>query len=329
MKPSSVPAALRELADKLPLGNAERAIAKHAEKPQRESRRMIAQHIDHQARQSRLHATDVAAILGLEGARKTGHTVWLEKRGMLENWSGNEATEAGTFLEPSILDYAERELGPLQRNVFCEANGLDFPLAATLDSRVIESGVPAEAKTSGIVGPLFGQWGEAGSDDVPMLYLVQLSVQMLCAEAEFAHLYALLGGRGFVAYRVHRDDDVIREIVERCGAWWNAHITNGLEPTITEPIPMEIIKRIKRQPNKTVELYEDATQAVAEYEAAKATGSAADKTLEAAKSKLIAMLGDAEAGVLPDGRQVTFLQQSRKGYTVSDTTFRTLRIKKA
>lgn len=288
---------------------------------------MIAQ-LNHTERQNALHSTDVPSILQLEGARKSDHTVFLEKTGRLDPDKGSDATEAGKYLEPSVLDFAEQQLGPLERNIRCEAKGLGFPLVSTLDARVQRTGVPTEAKTTGIVGPVFGEWGDEGSDIVPQLYLVQTSIQMLCSESDMAYLYALIGGRGFVAYRIHRDEEVINAIVEQCDRWWDRHIVKGIEPTLREPIPMEVLKRMRRQPEKTIELYEDASQIVLEYEAATATKSAAEKTHEALKSKLITLLGDAEAGTLPDGRKVTYLQSTRRGYTVDETTYRTMRIKK-
>lgn len=283
--------------------------------------------LNHTDRQTRLHSTDVSAILGLS-PYTTDHTVWLEKTGRIDPWKGNSATDMGSRLEAPIVDLAESELGPMERQPLCIAQGLDFPLAATPDGRVIATGDVLDAKTSGIVGPLHGEWGDADSDVVPQYYLVQFSVQMLCAEADLHHTYALLGGRGVVRYRVNRDEDVTREIVERCGRWWHLHIDKGIEPTLTEPMPLEIIKRLRRQPSKTVELFDDAALAVAEYEAAKAVKSAAEKTCEVAQSKLIAMLGDAECGQLPDGREVCYLTQNRKGYTTLDTSFRVLRVRK-
>lgn len=285
--------------------------------------------LNHTDRATRLHSTDVAAILGLPGARKIAHEVWLEKSGRLEPTRGNKSTDAGKRLEPAVLDEAEDVLGPLNRNVLCVASGLDFPLAATLDGRVIATGEPVEAKTTGIVGPVFGEWGEENTDAIPQTYLVQTTVQMICSGAELNHVFALIGGRGFVRYRVLRDEELVGALVERLARWWDLHITKGVEPTITEPLPLDVLKRLRRQPEKTIDLYDDAIQAAAELDAAKATKSAAEKTCEAAQSKLITMLGDAEAGRLSDGRLVTFLQSTRKAYAVDETTFRTLRIRKA
>lgn len=287
---------------------------------------MIA-HIDEVDRQSRLHSTDVSAILGLN-SKRTGHTVWLEKMGRLEPWQGNDATEMGNWLEPSILNIAESELGPFNRNVVCHAENTNCPIAATLDAQFIAAPTVVEAKTSGIVGPVYGEWGDEGSDVVPPGYLVQNLVQMLCAEAELVHLYALLGGRGIVRYRINRAEDVIASIVEQCERWWDRHIEKRIEPALTEPVPMEIVKRLRRQPSKTISLYPEDLATVAEYEAAKELKLSAEKSCAAAQSKLLMLLGDAEAGTLPDGRTVTYLETTRRGYTVDETTFRTLRIKK-
>lgn len=284
--------------------------------------------INHEERAKSLHSTDVAAILNLN-PRRSGHTVFLEKHGRLEPWSGNDATEMGNWLEPSILNIAESELGPLSRNVVCRATTVDCPLVATLDAQFVDANPIVEAKTSGIVGPIYGEWGDELSDVVPQQYLVQASVQMLCSGAELVHLYALLGGRGIVRYRILRDDELIAAIADQASAWWDRHVTKGIEPERTEPVPMEIVKRLRRVPSKTIELNGDSDLLVAEFEATRAAKSAAEKLHEAAKSNLIMALRDAEAGRLQDGRLVTFLESQRRGYVVDDTTFRTLRVKKA
>jgi hypothetical protein len=38
-------------------------------------------------------------------------------------------------------------------------------------------------------------------------------------------------------------------------------------------------------------------------------------------------LGDAEGGLLPDGRLITFMETHKKAYSVKASTFRSLRIK--
>jgi putative phage-type endonuclease len=285
------------------------------------------QQINHVERRQRLHATDVPAILGLS-PKTTAREVQLNKQGRLEPWNGNDATEAGSILEPSIVALAERELGPLERQPLCIAENVGFPLAATPDGRVIATNETLDAKTSGITGPIYGRWGDEGGDEVPDYYLVQVSVQMICTGAKLAHVYALLGGRGIVRYRIPRDEEVIAAIVARCKDWWRNHIELGIDCESTEPLPLEVVKRLRREPNKIIELPADAESAVAHFEAIKASKSTATKAYEAAQSRLIEMLGDAEAGRLPDGRILGYPLRQRKGYTVADCEYRQLTIKK-
>lgn len=278
-------------------------------------------------RNSRCGATDGAAILGVSPYRTAWET-WAEKTGRLEPNNGNAATSMGQRLEPAILDHAEAELGPLVRGELVWAPRIELPLAATLDARLKMTGVPVEAKTSGIVGPLYGEWGEPDSDVVPANYLVQVTLQMICTESELAYLYALLGGRGIVRYRIARDEELARALVQQLAAWWDRHIVRGIEPERTAAVPLEVAKRLKKTPNKVITLDDSASPVIGEYELAKAEKSAAEKRADAAQASLLLLLGDAEGAALPDGRLLTYCEQHRKGYTVQDASYRVLRIKK-
>jgi putative phage-type endonuclease len=266
-------------------------------------------------------------VLGLS-PWKSAWTVWAEKVGLIEPWNGNEATRAGKRLESAILDHAEEDLGTtLERNLVCWAPDT-LPIAATLDAR-IPHGAPVEAKTSGIVGPVYGHWGDADSDEIPDVYLIQVSVQMLCTAAEFAWLFALLGGRGIVRYRVQRDDAVLRQIGEFCGDWWQRHVVGGIEPERTDPVPLDVVKRMRRTPNKTIEFDDVTTELVTAWEEAKAARRGTEKAVDDLQSEILLRLGDAEMAVLQDGREFSYMLQERKGYTVEPGTMRVARIRKA
>lgn len=277
-------------------------------------------------RRKRLGASDVAAVLGLSPWR-SAYEVWLEKTGRLEQWNGNAATRAGTRLESAVLDHAEEDLGvKLFRNVLVKTDG---PLSATLDAQDRTENVPVEAKTSGIVGPVQGRWGDVDTDEVPEVYLVQLCVQMLVTDAEMAYLYALLGGRGIIRYRVQRDDATVNAIRDAAVAWWDKHVIGGVEPERTTPVPLEVVKRLKRQPNKVIEFDDETTRLVGEWEAAKAAKRLAESGVEDLQSEILLRLGDAEMAVMQDGREFCFMEQLRKGYTVADGTMRVARVRKA
>ena len=284
--------------------------------------------IDHAERSSRLGATDVPVILGLS-PRRTQHELWLEKTNRLEPWAGNDATKIGNMVEPGLLDYAEDKLGPLDRDVRLWCEDVDYPLAATCDAIVRDSGEVVEAKSSGLVGPVYGDWGEAGTDEIPDYYLVQVTAQLLCAKTDGGHLFSLLGGRGVVAYEIPRADWLCEQIVNRCGEWWETHIVHGVEPELTQAPDLEVVKRVRREAGKQIGLHPSIAELVEQWEESKAEAAAAKKNADACKALLIHKLGDAESGEIPGVGELTYFEQQRKARHVGACKFRTLRLRKA
>lgn len=278
-------------------------------------------------RKKRLGATDVSAVLGLNPYR-TAYEVWLDKRDLLEPWEGNAATELGSRLEPALLDEAEARWGELQRNVVAVCG--DAPIAATLDGWLVDREEVVEAKTAGLLSDFadVGEWGEEYTDEIPEQYVIQTQVQLLCTGAKVARVIALVNGRGILTYTILRDDAVCEIIRTKCSDWWQRHIAEGIEPEKTIPPAIDVIKRIRREPNSVVSLDQEACDLVDYLEVAKTAAKAANEEVERVKAQLCLSLGTSEGGLLPDGRMVTYLEQKRKEYTVAEAKFRVLRVKK-
>lgn len=274
-------------------------------------------------RKKAIGASDVAAILGVS-PYASAWDVWATKTGKVEDWEGNEATRLGQRFEAAILDYAEDELGQLRRNVRIVHPSL--PIASTLDAQCRGSQRPVEAKTSGLAGPLYGDWGLAGTNEVPENYLVQVHCQLLCTGADLGYLFALLPGRGIVRYEIERSDKLCDQLGSVLDAWWTRHVIGDVEPS-RDKASMEIVKRMKRVPNKAIEL--DLSTELESLEACKQAIKDAEQQKELIEKSILTQLGDAECSILPDGRQVTYFSQTTKPYSVEAKTYRVLRIKKA
>jgi putative phage-type endonuclease len=283
-------------------------------------------------RTSRIGASDAAAILGVS-SYKTPYEVWLEKTKRAKPEGDSQFTGIGKKLEPIILDHAEEELGSLDRDIFIPAPG-GLPLGATLDAQVLSTGDVVEAKTSGMTkgAPVVGYWGEEGTDHIPQEYLVQTQLQMFCAGAEVAHVYALLGGWPVVKYLVRYDKELASILTEQLTQWWHTHIIGDIPPDASTVTP-EILKRVIRQPESVIEIDQTATfrlrTIIDDLEMAKAKKKEIEEQAELLQGQLILALGDAEAAKLADGTQITYLESHRKGYTVQPKSYRTLRIKEA
>jgi predicted phage-related endonuclease len=244
--------------------------------------------------------------------------IFIQKTQGIDTFTGNQATDAGLRLEESVLTWAAERLGPLNPGDWCvHENGVN---ACTLDGTTASRDI-VEAKTTGIVGPGSpSQWGEEGSDEIPDYYLVQVQTQMLVTGARRAFVPALIGGRGFVMFVVLANVDVQEAIRESSEQFWTEHVQAGVAPDGVRP-SLEILKRMRREPGKVVDLPDDLAS---EYLTAQAVEKEAVAAAAAAKAALISSLGDAEGGKWSGG-MFTFYEQSRAESVSKASTFRVLR----
>lgn len=276
-----------------------------------------------QARKKQIGASEVAALAGCS-PYTTPWEVWATKTGKISDWAGNEATRAGNRFESVILDHAEADLGDLERDIRYIDDHV--PLAATLDGQSRADCKPVEAKTTGLVGPVVGTWGEQDSADVPDHYALQVAAQCICSNTSEGYLYALIAGRGIVRYKLHVPESLktgIRELVDR---WWHTHIIQGIEPELTNT-KLDVVKRLHVEEGKFVNLTQ--TDLIDNWLDAKEQAKTAKAFADSLQAQVLATLGDAERGQLPDGRLITNLETVRqdKAREAKETRFRTLRIK--
>jgi putative phage-type endonuclease len=247
----------------------------------------------------------MAAILGLD-PRRNAYDVWLEKTGKLDEQPGNDAMYAGTMFEDGVLQFAEQELGKLTRNQYRSARDRGIPLGANIDAILVDSGIPVEAKTAGLFGPIRETWGVENTDEVPDRVLIQATVHMICSVSEMCHVAAFLGGRGFQMFTVGRDASVVDIVSETAVQFWQRNVLADIPPDNTLPNASSI-KRIRRQPESIVEIGSDL---VLEWLAAKETLKAAEKAKEEKEIAMLTALGQAEGGTTEIG-MLTYLPQSR------------------
>jgi putative phage-type endonuclease len=275
-----------------------------------------------EARRGWIGSSDVAAILGVS-KYNNAYGVWLEKTGQLIPESNSKASKAGNRFESGVLDEAEETLGLIERNVHLKAAGLPFPLASNMDGQVVATGKPVEGKTAGLFGPLDGEWGDEGTDQIPEPYIAQSQAHLLVSNKELCHVPTFLAGRGFVMFEVPRNEEVIKYIVDRCGKFWE-HVQKGTAPEFKAP-PLSVVKRFRRQPNKIIDIPAEkfmVCQQIREHI------REAEKAKDQADAELLTALGDAEAGKCSHGT-VSYNLIDRKGYTVAPTSYRSLKFKKS
>jgi putative phage-type endonuclease len=183
-------------------------------------------------RRKAIGGTDVAAILGLS-KWSSPMQVWLNKRGMTEA-SDNPQMAWGRRLERPILEgYADHVGHPITF-----ANPYEFlkspvvkVLGASLDARWADGDQrPVDAKN--IRWKNQQDFGEAGSDIIPIYYACQLAVQMHVTDTPTADLAVLFSGQQLEVFTLYRDMEVESMILEKVEAWWERHIVQGIPPEV-------------------------------------------------------------------------------------------------
>ncbi len=263
-------------------------------------------------RHRHIGSSDVPAILGLSPWKTRNDIYWEKVAPPDAPGEATEAMEMGNFLEGPLLEYAAAELGvKLLRNQFRVSPGVDNGiLAANFDALVQGKPWLIEAK---YVGPnSVAEWGEPGTDEVPTHVAAQVQEQMYVGDIELAWIPVFVAG--FRAerrlYRVCRCAEITGDLVGELIRFWQEHVLAQIPPDPSIPPPIEALVARLRQPGTVVELPAEAPGWVELYEHARYTANVAEQDKENAKRSLLAMLGDAEAGRLPDGRLVAFRLQN-------------------
>lgn len=182
-------------------------------------------------RRTAITATDAAMILGLS---KFGGPmdVFLDKTGQGIEKEVSGPMEWGRRLErPILIAYADAIGGGIAfRDSYELTRSKLFPLiGATLDAVRLDDGRPVDAKNVRFPS---AEWGESGTDKIPLYYACQLYVQMFVEEKDVADLAVLFGGQDFRIYTLHRNEETMTAIVDRCLAFWLAHVETLTPPPV-------------------------------------------------------------------------------------------------
>ncbi len=186
-------------------------------------------------RKTYIGASDSAAVMGLS-QYKTPYRLWLEKTGRVEpeDISQKPAVIAGNLLEPVVGQWYTMQTGRRLARVNSVLRHPDYDFIATnLDYRVIGEKRNVECKTtSERAAYASGEWGEAGTNQIPSAYLVQCMHEMIVTGYRVCDLAVLIGGGDFRVYTINYDGELAAQIIAGCVDFWR-HVTEDIEPPMT------------------------------------------------------------------------------------------------
>lgn len=275
------------------------------------------------ARRRFIGSSDAPAIAGVDEHRSP-MAVYLEKVFEVADLPNAGPIARGNRYEPVLLDWAAEELGvEVERDIFVPSwDGIN---SCNLDGRVKGKREGVEAKFTG----MGAEFGEPMTDQVPDRVIIQAHHQMYVAELDLVWVPVLLARfdrPAEVMYRVERNDDLVRAVVEMNRKFHVDYILTKTPPPLSGPPALDVIRRIQREPGTVVAIESELVRA---WEAAKERKKLGEREEGSAKAALLAALGDAEVGDFGDPEKwFTYYEQKRDGYTVAPTTFRVPRMKR-
>ncbi|MBT7876943.1 MAG: hypothetical protein HN738_02555 [Gammaproteobacteria bacterium] len=167
--------------------------------------------------------TDVGCLLGV--GFKSPYELWEEKTGRGKEFSMNEAMRWGLALEDVLrVRYAE-ETGHKVDTIEPVRHPkhewwVGSPDGVTPD-RVLE------IKTARFQGD---DWGNPGTDQVPMGYYCQVQWYMAALSLDKADIAVLFSGQDFAIYHVERDDKCLKSLYKKAKSFWEKNVKEDIPP---------------------------------------------------------------------------------------------------
>jgi putative phage-type endonuclease len=238
-------------------------------------------------RQTGVGSSEVAAALGL--SKWTSRLeLYRRKVGELPPQDETMAMRFGHAVEPFILSEYERERDvTLVRSPDTMRKGI---LLAHLDGW-LPNQLVVNAKTA---RSRLG-WGEPGSAEMPVDYLLQETAEMIIADVRIAHVPVLFFGSAIEVYELKLDNELAQMIMAGVDDFWSRVLQHDPPPPgtlaeINERWPISIARRVELPPNVARQWHE--------LIATKTHLAALESDAERMEAQIKLAMGDAEVATI-------------------------------
>jgi len=265
-------------------------------------------------RRTGIGGSDSAAVLGLS-PYKSPVDVWLDKTGQSDETPDNTAMQWGRLLEATIRqNYAEttgrivdvpREIlrAKTVPHILANVDGL------TNDGRVLEVKTARSDK----------EWGEAGTDQIPRHYLLQVQHYMLVTERPVADVAVLIGGQDYRVYTVNADAELHRLMAAHYAAFWR----KVEERTPPEPVSYADVQAIygRTSRNVSVEATPEIAEALSKLRDRRIIHHSYEEEIEHLQAIIMKHMGEADTLTI-GGREVVTWRTSKPPITLDKKKLR-------
>lgn len=252
--------------------------------------------------------SDAAAVVGLNPF-SSPYALWAEKTGKVPGFSGNLATEVGTYLEEFVAQKFAVEAGKKVRKCNQSFFNSDYPWAiANIDREIIGEDAGLEIKTTSELNMKKFNGGE-----YPANYYCQCVHYLAMTGKQRWYLAVLIGNREFKTFTIERDEAEIAALMAAEADFWEM-VKNNTPPVADgSRATTEAIKTIYAESSgDTVDLTLEAA-ALSQYIALGKQISELETMRDEAANKIKSFMGEAGGGEC-DGFRVSWKASTRRTF---------------
>lgn len=253
--------------------------------------------------------SDMPIILGLS-SYKTPYQLYLEKIG-----------EVDTSQDMTEYQYWGHQLESVIRDEFAKRNNV---AVETPDTAIhpfhdylrgnVDGFIPAwnavlEVKCSASF--MAHQWGEDGSDTIPMSYLVQVAHYCAVLDADCAYIAVLIGGNEYRQFKYIRDLELESTVIDAAKKFWEC-VQTRTAPAPINQIDLKLMYP-KHDPEKTITVEPDIKDQLTTLADTRFKIKALSEVEEKHKFNIMQFMQDAECLTDESGRPIVSWKANKRG----------------
>lgn len=252
--------------------------------------------------------SDAAAVVGLN-AYTSPYSLWAEKTGKVPGFSGNLATEVGTYLEEFVAQKFAQETGKKVRKCNLSFLNSEYPFAiANIDREIVGEDAGLEIKTTDSLNLKKFKGGE-----YPANYYCQMVHYLAVTGKQRWYLAVLIGNKEFKWFVLDRDEAEIAALMGAEADFWEL-VKKDIPPAVDgSKATSEAINAIYANSNDTVVDLHSFGMDMRRYMALKQQAKELDTQAEEIANHIKATMGEAGRGECADYK-ISWKSQTRRTF---------------
>lgn len=253
--------------------------------------------------------SDMPIIMGLS-SYKTPYQLYLEKIGESETSNEMSAPQYwGSMLESVIRDEFSKRNNVIVETPETIIHPFNDFLRANIDGFIPEWNAILEVKCASSF--VSHEWGEDGSDIIPMQYLVQVAHYCAVTNADCAYIAVLIGGSDYREFKYTRDIAIENKVIEEAKKFWHC-VQNKTPPAPINQIDLRIMYP-KHNPEKIKKIETPIAEQLTNLTETRFKIKQLSQVEEKYRFNIMQFMQDAECLVDYEGKPIVSWKANKRG----------------